>query len=158
MTLDRTRWTWVVLAVCFLVAVGSTAWARPWEMKRDRTDNTQYFEWNAETDEIELQTSSRRFERDDKVDFTAFVRETGHPRPGRTLKLVIDLRLLADHAVRYDGAFEVSLVSRDGEDFSWTDEGKVTLRDLKQNRRASWVSRFDLPTGKYDTFVKFVSS
>ena len=156
MTLHRTRWTWVASFACLSLALTTTAWASPRTMKRDRSDNSQYFQWNAESGEIELATSSRRFQRRDNVDFTAFVSQTKDPGPGRRLTLRVSLALLADHAVRYDGEFRVMISSRNGpENYSWTDEGVVTLRDSKHNRRAAWSSRFDLPSGEYDVFVKF---
>lgn len=141
-----------------LVLFAGTAHASPIEIRRDRTDNTYTFTYDAEEGEITLAASSRRIDRDDRVSFLVGVRADKEAEEGDRLLARISLHLTSRKPVRYDGTFTLVVKDSDGEVVHTQEQdGHFVLRPSSGERRAELTVRFDLPSGDYESFARFRS-
>ncbi|MQB01042.1 MAG: hypothetical protein GEU78_12230 [Actinobacteria bacterium] len=145
----------LLVAVLCLWTVEPAA-AAPIRIRRDRSDNTLAFTYNAVKGRMGAVVSSVLWKSGDRVDFFSYVVEREGAVEGRRLKARIALRLKRDRAVRYDGRFR--FIIRDGTGatvFRRTKDVNLVLRPRRGKRRRylRWI--LDLPTGKYTAFARF---
>lgn len=129
------------------------------EVRRDRTDNTYTFTYDAEEGEITLAASSRRITRDDRVSFLLGVKSDKEAEVGERLIARISLHLTSRKATRYDGTFTLVVKNPDGEVVHKQEEdASFILRPRSGEQRAELRLRFDLPSGDYESFARFRSN
>lgn len=149
---DCMRWLRRVGAVhavagLLVLCLAAPASAAPLVMARDRSDNTYYFDYDADSGQILQESSALFVERGDPVSFLLYVREAGESAPaGERLKARFSLSLNKKRVVRYEGTF--TLVVKDAAGVVVVREQKVrriVLRPLVGKRRAAFTIPFDLP-------------
>lgn len=145
----------ILVTGSMLVTLAVPAHAHNAIPRQDRSDNVVAFDYET-SGEIVTQTSSRRWHRDDEVDFQVIVREGGDSGPG--LKGTVRLRLVADHAKTYDGWFALKVTSGDELVYRSARPATIALRP-EPGRRIAWLNfRFDLPAGSYEATATFDKS
>ena len=120
----------------------------------DHVDNSFSFTYDAETDDMVVATSSKRFSFDDDVDFSVSVAETNDattPLVGR-----VRFGLLAKRGVRYTGTITFRLVDATGNvAYETTEPVSFTLRPRKGQRVETVTFPFDVASGDYTVDVSF---
>ncbi len=144
------------VAALMALTAAPAASADPKCKRRDITDNTHTFTYNASDGDIEQATSGTKFDRNDKVTFHVFVREREGADVGERLLGNLSLRLLADRPIEYDGVFKLKIETYEGADVL-TDERKarIVLRPKKGQKNGRVKFHFDLPSGDYIATARF---
>jgi hypothetical protein len=145
----------LLVAVLCLWTVEPAA-AAPMRIRRDRSDNTMTFTYNAVKGQIKAAASSVFWKSGDRVEFLSYVVERDVAVEGKRLKARIVLRLNRDRAVRYDGRFRFIIQDETGTTvFRRTQNVDLVLRPRRGERRRylRWI--LDLPSGKYTAFARF---
>ncbi|HEX2240195.1 MAG TPA: hypothetical protein VHJ82_03515 [Actinomycetota bacterium] len=141
-----------------LVILSGSAHAAPIDVRRDRSDNTYTFTYNADDGEITLAASSRRITRNDRVSFLLGIRSDPEAEVGERLIARISLQLHSRKPLRYDGIFTLVVKTPEGDVvLKQTREDDYVLRPRDGERRAHFNMRFDLPSGEYEAHAKFRS-
>lgn len=150
----------VLLVAVLCLSTVQPAAAAPVRIRYDRSDNTVYFDYKAESGRIKQATSSVFWKSGDRVDFFSYVVEREGAAEGRRLKARIVLRLNRGRAVRYNGRFRYIIQDENGEKtlFRGTKWLNVLLRPRKGERTRYIRWMIDLPTGKYRAFARFRAS
>ncbi len=148
------------LSVLTLLAIlPGTAHASPTEVRRDRTDNTYTFTYDADEGKITLAASSRRITRNDRVSFLVGVKSDADAEVGKRLVARISLQLTSRRPAKYDGVFTLVVKNADGEVVLTQERnGSFLLRPRDGQRRAEFTLRFDLPSGEYESVARFRSN
>lgn len=121
----------------------------------DQVDNAFSFTYSAETDEMVVATSSKRFSFDDDVDFSVSVAENDdatNPLIGR-----VRFGLLAKRGVRYAGTITFKVVDPRGNapGYETSEPISFTLRPKKGQRVKTVTFPFDVASGDYVVDVSF---
>ncbi|MFN2526424.1 MAG: hypothetical protein ABR505_09210 [Actinomycetota bacterium] len=158
-TSPRSVWLRRLTVLNLLLTVAGSAQASPVEIRRDRTDNTYTFTYDADEGEITLAASSRRIRRDDRVSFLVGVKSDPDAEVGERLRARISLELSSRKAARYDGTFTLIVKNSDGEVVhKQAEDASFFLRPRAGERRAELKLRFDLPSGDYESIARFRSN
>jgi hypothetical protein len=146
-----------LLAVCATCLMAGPAAAAPLTKRRDRSDNTMYFQYNPATGRIDSAFSSRLVRRGDRVDFLTYAMERHGADEGRRLRARINVRLNRDRGIRYDGIFTVVVQDDVGATvYEGTRDVNFVLRPREglRSRRMRWIFDLSAP-GYYTIFAKF---
>jgi len=137
-------------------SVPVAAAAAPIDIKRDRSDNTMYFQYDAVTQTMPSAYSSRIVRRNDRVDFLAYVTE--RQREGDPLRGRLVVRLNHDRAVHYEGRLTLLVLDATGAiAFKGIRDVDFVLRPRKGRRARYFKWTFPLLSGDYTTFGRFKS-
>lgn len=133
--------------------------ASPKRVKRQRSDNTYTFVYDAENEEIVEEQSSAELRRGDHLQFFVYIRERPDGASGPPLVARLRLRLLGRRAMRFAGEFRVRVFRLPGGPAVRRSKPKNFVLRPKRGRRRRVVSiRFGVDSGAYEARAGFRSS
>jgi hypothetical protein len=145
------------LQLALVLTVAAPAQAAPITMDRDRADNSFYFSWDADLDEILEAYSATRLRRGDRVRFYVYVRDPSNTE-GDPLAGVLKLALRSRRAVRYEGTFILRIRDAGGQLVHVARRAAAfTMRPKDGFRRKRLAFQVDLPSGIYTARARFTA-
>jgi hypothetical protein len=142
-----------VMGALVSAPVGATAT----KVRKDVSDNTFYFTYDAQDGVITKATSSALLTKDDKVTFYAYVRDRAGAPVGERLRGLLTLQLLGRKPIRYSGAFTLDVRGSVGVPAYEDDVTRSFTLRPKPGKRKTKVTLpfFDLPSGDYSATASF---
>ena len=154
-------WTSALVVSLLVLLAAAPAYAQPYTYLKDKTDNVFSFDYDAASGTFTEAGSSALFKANDKVDFLVYIREHPDEVVGERLRGRLQLGLVKDIVVVYDGTFTLKVFSPLMEEpiYTTSSDQKIVLRPKKGMRKRAIVFPFDLPSGDdYSAQATFVAS